>query len=219
MHPSFDYKKLDAGRNWRKRTQLIKLVQKMGFQYISEMFITLYESGLSSREVAKKTKLHATSIVSILHYCNVKLRNSGHSYILQKQNLKKQERTIIKLDKKGVKRYSKISKYKGVSWNYVSKKWQSILFFGGDFIHLGLSDTQEKAAEIYNNAIIEYREWDEFINIIYKPGSMECALLKIIRDEKEKEKEIKNMDDYELKQYLLNESFDDCFDCITGNPI
>ena len=47
------------------------------------------------------------------------------------------------------------SKYVGVSWNIVMKKWLARINNRGSKIHLGYFDNEEDAAEAYNNAALE----------------------------------------------------------------
>jgi len=47
------------------------------------------------------------------------------------------------------------SKYRGVTWNEVSNKWQSRLFNKKEQFHLGLFSSEKEASEAYNK---KYRE-------------------------------------------------------------
>ena len=50
-------------------------------------------------------------------------------------------------DKKGS------SKYVGVSWNKSSNKWQSSIYVNGKYKYLGIYKSEQKASQVYQNAL------------------------------------------------------------------
>ena len=46
------------------------------------------------------------------------------------------------------------SKFVGVSFSSLCKKWRSMIVLNGNAIHLGLFDTEEEASKFYQNAVI-----------------------------------------------------------------
>jgi len=55
------------------------------------------------------------------------------------------------------------SKYKGVTWHSIGKKWQARININGKHTHLGLFKKEENAAEAYNRAAKEH--FGEFANL------------------------------------------------------
>ena len=57
--------------------------------------------------------------------------------------------------KKGINRGS--SKYKGVSWDKISKKWRAMICNDYKKMHLGFFDDEKAAAKVYNEAAKKHR--------------------------------------------------------------
>lgn len=55
------------------------------------------------------------------------------------------------------------SKYKGVFWHKVNKKWRSVITIDKVKTHLGMFDTEEEAAMVYNQRA--QKEWGKYARL------------------------------------------------------
>ena len=58
----------------------------------------------------------------------------------------------------------KPSKYRGVSWNKQSKRWQVRIHANGKQKHLGYFEDETEAAEAYNRAAVKLQEVRPILN-------------------------------------------------------
>lgn len=58
------------------------------------------------------------------------------------------------------------SKYKGVMWDKRRSKWRANIGLEGKSKFLGRYDTEEQAAEAYNQAVLDYWNGDGYLNVI-----------------------------------------------------
>lgn len=68
------------------------------------------------------------------------------------------------------------SKYKGVTWDKSRSKWVSHIRVDGKQIYLGRFDNEDDAAKAYNNAVMEYRDANAFINVIGRDNNAKSEI-------------------------------------------
>lgn len=62
--------------------------------------------------------------------------------------------------------HTSTSKYKGVIWDKGRSKWRANIGLEGKSKFLGRYDTEEQAAEAYNQAVLDYWNGDGYLNVI-----------------------------------------------------
>lgn len=58
------------------------------------------------------------------------------------------------------------SRFKGICWHKMAKKWQAQIMINGKFKYLGLYNSEIEAAQVYNKAAIKYHGEFACLNLI-----------------------------------------------------